>query len=202
MPNISYTNVNQTSVRGVISGLLFHAGYYSQFDIELWDYNESTYYYTNSWIDSSGVNTYTYSEFSGLSPGTGYTLKGFVWNASGRTHVGNVSFFTESPPNPRPSNWSWSTLVPSASVYSTAGTLRANVVSATEWNDFCSRINDFRQYKNLASYSFSHGTSSNSLTSSMVMEAINAISTMTPASMGSGPYSTLTNLANALNSIS
>lgn len=101
MPNISATNINQTSVRGVIGGLAFSASYYDLFEIELWNYNETVYYYTVSWIDSSTVNQYSYYDIAGLAQGTGYLLKGFVNpSGSGRTYVGTTSFTTLSPPVP------------------------------------------------------------------------------------------------------
>lgn len=291
MPSISAININQTSARGVIEDLFYHAGYYELFEIELWNYDQSSYYYTREWTDSSGVNQYTYYDISGLSPGTGYTFKGFVRNASGRTHVGNVSFYTDSPPQPpssptnfrwtskdtgsvslawdyangansyslevyfengttpidqyygltsntkyvmglfsdtaytfklyavndggnsypvfvtvttdslRPDDWVWSSLVTNAAVYSSGNTLRANVVNATEWNAFCARINEFRQFRSLTNYNFTAANTGESLTDSMAMEAVNAINEMTPVSIGAGPYSTLMNLKDALNSI-
>ncbi|MDF2902415.1 MAG: hypothetical protein K0S25_53 [Bacillus sp. (in: firmicutes)] len=201
MPSIRATNINQTSARGVIEGLFFTADYYNLFEIELWDYSLTTYYYTVSWIDSSSVNKYSYYDISGLSAGTGYGFKGFVRNASGRTHVGNTSFYTESPPNPRPSNWAWSTLVSNAYVYSLNWILRANLVNAAEWNSFCARINEFRSYKNLSTYNFTSAIPGESVTLAMVNEAISAISPMTSVLGGFGPYSTLVNLSNDLNAI-
>lgn len=101
----------------------------------------------------------------------------------------------------RPNNWTWSSLVPSAWVYFGGGILRANVVNATEWDNFCARINEFRQFRSLSNYNFTVATTGGSLTYSMTMEAVNAINDMVPVSMGVGPYSTLVNLKDALNSI-
>jgi hypothetical protein len=101
MPNISTTNINQTSFRGVIGDLLFPANYYDYFEIELWNSNGTVYYYNHNWIDSSGVNKYSYIDFSGLSSGTTYTIKGFVKPSGGtRTHVGTITVTTETAPPP------------------------------------------------------------------------------------------------------
>jgi hypothetical protein len=298
MPNISATNINYTSFRGVIGGLAFPADYYSLFEIELWNYNETVYYYTSSWTDSSTVNQYSYIDFSGLNQGTGYVIKGFVRAGAGRTHVGTTNLTTlspplpsgvgsvsatpsenslfiswgnasnveryalevrignssgtlvfntynlvstsetvsgltsatayhikvyainsvgngapsettattSSPPNPRPSNWSWSTLVSGNSTYTYGGKIRANVVSATEWINFCSRINEFRVYKNLSAYAFTSAITYESLTSSIFNEASYAINQMTTVpnivSTGEkGVNSKIMALSNALNSI-
>jgi hypothetical protein len=298
MPNISATNINYTSFRGVISGLAFPADYYSLFEIELWNYNESVYYYTSSWTDSSTVNYYSYIDFSGLAQGTGYVIKGFVRTGAGRTHVGTTSFTTlspsppsgvgaisvtpsenslyiswgnasnvesyalevrqgnsggtlvysaynllntsetvsgltsattyhvkvyainsvgngtpsettattSSPPNPRPLDWSWGTLVSNNPTYSYGGKLRANVVDAIEWINFCTRINEFRAYKNLSNYSFTSAITNESFTSSIFNEASLAISQMatvpnTVSTGEKGVNSKIMALSNALNGI-
>jgi hypothetical protein len=106
----------------------------------------------------------------------------------------------------RPSNWTWSSLVSASSTYELGGVLRADVVSATEWNSFCARINEFRAFKNLGNYNFSTVVSKTSLSDTIYEEARLAISSMTtvPASVSTGEKgvnSKILALSNALNSI-
>lgn len=102
--------------------------------------------------------------------------------------------------NNRPNDWSWSTLTSYSPIYS-QDVIKANLVTANEWINFCTRINEFRNYKGFSSYSFSTVSVNQIITSSNINQAINAISTMAPVTLGAGPYSTLINLRNALNSI-
>lgn len=197
-------NITETSVTAVIEGLMYETNYYHMFEMELWLGNEVSHIITESWADPGNLK-YTSVGFNILEPNTTYTLKGFTKSTptSGRNHVGNATFTTSQPSNTRPNNWTWSSLVPSAWVYLGGGILRANVVDATEWSDFCIRINEFRVFKlGVGSeITFTQAATGESLTYDMTMEAVNAINTMKAASMASGPYSTLTNLASVLNSI-
>lgn len=298
MPTISTTNVNQSSFRGVISGLAFPANYYDYFEIELWNSNATTFYYAQNWIDSSTVNTYSYIDFSGLSSNTTYTIKGFVKPSGGsRTHVGTITVTTTSPPtypgavtnlaaspntnsvylswsaasgatsysaeiyiqgtssNPvsasyqfsgtsialgglspntaytakvyannaqgtgtadfenfttlpvtptRPSNWTWTSLVSSRAtnpntIYT--GVIPLNLVNASEWNNFTTRINAFRSYKGLTAYSFSSVGPGSPFTPAIYNQAVNAILPMATPSLPLGYYSKLIALRDALNSI-
>ena len=66
----------------------------------------------------------------------------------------------------RPSNWYWQDTV--ASGYP--------MIRATQWNEFCSRINSFRQYRGLGNYSFPIVYRGNVITASIVNQARTAIS--------------------------
>lgn len=97
----------------------------------------------------------------------------------------------------RPNSWYWH-------VDKVAG---QNVnVTAAEWNSFCIRINQFRQYRNLSNYPFTTVRTGDIITASIVNEARNAISSMasSPALMykGNDIYASYFNsLRNSLNSI-
>lgn len=67
----------------------------------------------------------------------------------------------------RPSDWQWWN-----SIYQGAKIK----ISADEWNSFCARINEFRAYKGLASYSFTKVSSGNKISASVVNQAVTAIS--------------------------
>ncbi len=103
--------------------------------------------------------------------------------------------------NNRPSNWSWSTLSSLSPMYYDQGFIKANLVTTNEWRNFCARINEFRSYNGLSSYTFSNVSINEIINSSTINQAVNAISPMAPVTLGAGPYSTLINLRNALNSI-
>lgn len=79
-------------------------------------------------------------------------------------------------------------------------------VTAAEWNSFCLRINQFRQYRNLSNAYFTTVRTGDVITASIVNEARNAIASMTstPALMykGNDIYASYFNsLRDSLNSI-
>jgi hypothetical protein len=123
-------------------------------------------------------------------------------------YSGDVSLKDSGGGGSRPSNWTWSSLVSGSSTYELGGVIRADVVSADDWINFCLRINEFRRYKLGAGkdYTFTTAISKTSLTSSHYEEARLAISDMTtvPASVSTGEKgvnSKILALSNALNSI-
>lgn len=83
-----------------------------------------------------------------------------------------IDFSSESS---RPENWYWTT-----DIRQGARTLfrRSNVympITATEWNSLCSRINEFREYKGLVRYNFTHVSSGTRITAGLYNEAVYAI---------------------------
>jgi hypothetical protein len=198
---LAVTNINDTSVRGVIQNLQFQANYYHLFEFELWRGDEAEYLITDTWTDSGSVN-YTYKDFSGLNSGTTYTIKAWVKSTpTNRVYVGKQVFTTTGAAVTRPSDWAWKTLTPSAVTYTSSGKVRLNLVQATEWNNFFLKINEFRKYKKLASTSFTNAVSSGDFTSAMYEEAKSAISNMGTVNVPTGFYSKLVALKDALNSI-
>lgn len=136
MPSIRATNINDTSARAVIEGLLFTADYYDLFTVELWDATETTFYYDQSWIDSSGVNNYTYIDFSGLNTGTTYILKGFTKSGGNqRTFIGRTSFTTTSP-LPAPGGVGTVSVTPGETNLS----LSWNAATNAQWYDVTVRV--------------------------------------------------------------
>jgi hypothetical protein len=166
-----------------------------------------------SYDDGTYAGTLTLDSCSGTAPAPTYSGSSVGETA---TNTGTTTaFYSGDVPlkgssgggGSRPSNWNWTTLVSGSSTYEFGGVLRADVVSSIEWNSFCTRINDFRLYKNLPSYSFTTVPSKSSLTSSIYEEARLAISSMTnvPSSVSTGETgvnSKIQALSNALNQIS
>src|SRR5690606_31094225 len=70
----------------------------------------------------------------------------------------------------RPNNWTWHTPKVAGQPIS---------LTASEWNSFCLRINQFRQYRGLQNYNFTTVYSGNIITASVINEARSAMSSMT-----------------------
>jgi hypothetical protein len=146
----------------------------------------------------SGTSRSTsWGSFSGLSPNTWYTAYGYVLTpAAGTFPAGSQTFKTLGPP--RPSNWFWWTSKDAGSQFSLA---------AAEWNSFTDRINAFRAYKSLPSYSFTSAISGDTFAYYLFNQAVSAISAMgvgTPGLVSSGSIITaagLNGLMNSLNSV-
>ena len=100
----------------------------------------------------------------------------------------------------RPWDWEWwSNIVSGGEVG----------LSAIEWNTFCERINEFREYKGLSWYSFMEVSRGDFISASIVNQAVRAIQSMNPPisvpnSVRSGSplaASFFVGLKNSLNSI-
>jgi len=81
----------------------------------------------------------------------------------------------------RPSNWSWSTTVKKGNKVSMVNGAPA-YLTATEWNNFTSRINSFRSYKGKSTVTFTAAVKGKPMTAAQVNAAITAISAMSPSS--------------------
>lgn len=145
---------------------------------------------------SRGSTTSYGWSFYGLSPSTTYTLSWSARTGAGSTASGSTTFTTQPPP--RPSNWSWD-----ISIYS-GGTFN---LTASQWNQFCSRINEFRRYKNLGNYGFTNAVQGTTVYAWQINNAINAIRDMNsnvPPTQSSGGYANayiISNLTTALNNV-
>lgn len=182
--------------------------------------------FTTDWYDSAGVatgqangtttpptgikgsvsappppSTYIFARdyVYGLSPGTTYTLYGYAQAGNGSYYPAGSATFATLADNPRPSNFSWTYPKVSGGNFN---------LTATEWNSFTARINAFRTYKSIGSYSFTSAISGNSFTATMFNQARTAISAMNssvPSAVSSGGTvyaSGLNSLVSALNAIS
>ena len=135
-----------------------------------------------------------------LSPDTNYEIGVRACNSGGCSSktTQNIKTLAE---NPRPNNWSWFTSKVQGGDFN---------LSANEWGGFTTRINDFREYKNLSRVTFGNFSSGQDFTASMFNLARNTIdsmnpSTSVPSSVSAGDDVTasgLNGLRNSLNSIS
>lgn len=132
-----------------------------------------------------------------------YTFYAWARAANGTYYPAGSSTVTVTvPASTRPTNWYWNSAISSG---------RTVNIGASEWNNFCSRINDFRVYKGLSEYSFTTARSGRTEISASICNeawyAINGISghgTMPSRAVSGGPMyaSFFNNLQSALNSIS
>ena len=110
----------------------------------------------------------------------------------------------------RPSNWAWtSTVVQGGAITLVNATKKITILTAAEWNAFTVRINDFREYKTVADYSFTTVVAGNAALYSQANEARSAISTLSPpttlpaavSQYGKVTAAFINGLKNSLNSI-
>ena len=97
-----------------------------------------------------------------------YYMKVTAYDASGNNNSTNVRVQYKIA---RPTDWTWHSSKTAGQVIS---------LTASEWNSFCTKINLFRQYKGLSNYTFTTATSGSVITASIVNQAVNAISAMSP----------------------
>lgn len=136
-----------------------------------------------------------------VSPGSSYYIGVVPWNNDGKGGSNTSTTVLVPVFNARPSNWEWSTAKVSG--------IRTNLTTAQDWNDFCSRINEFRVYKKLGAYPFTVVYSGNPMRASQINEVASAIRGMLPplppfsnVVSGEDAYaSTLNRLRDSLNSI-
>lgn len=81
-----------------------------------------------------------------------------------------------------PTQWNWSSTIGGnlTTKKQSDGTYTCSPLTATEWNNFCSHINDVRSYKGLAYYIFTTVSAGNPMLASQASEARNAINAMSP----------------------
>lgn len=137
----------------------------------------------------------------GLQPNTSYTVN--VAYSPSEFGEEDFSFMGASEVvthSPRPNNWEWESYISSGSQIS---------ITASEWNDFCARINEFRYYTDLWDYSFTSVSRGDEISASICNEAWYAIDgiagrgTMPSQAVRGGEIyaSFFTGLRNALNSV-
>lgn len=156
----SGSNVTQTSIYVYVTGSDNKALNYFRFSIN--GTSEKVTYVSGTWADADHT-------FTGLSPGTTYSIEVRVVDAAGNWTSITRNVTTEA--RTRPSSWSW------YSSKSSGGTFN---LGAEEWKNFFNRINDFRSYKGWSSYSYTNPIVGGDYTASMYNQARNAINTMSP----------------------
>ena len=165
----------------LVDGLPYIATSYTT--LRIYCYN-SSFVVIGSWDarsgGGSGQTTGTYrsgtATFNGLTPGTTYYFSAELVYSGSTERVPSSGYYsamtTGTASTPRPSNFSWTYTKSSGSSFN---------LYAFEWNNFFARINEFRTYKNLSTYSFTTAVSSYDFYAYMYNQAITAISAMSPS---------------------
>lgn len=114
-----------------------------------------------------------------------------VTNSGNSYSLGAVTFYIQAQ---RPADWQWSrngySLYSGGGVYSTVTSgynVTAYILTATEWNNFTSRINQFRTYRGMSTASFTVVSRDTNFTETILNQAINAINPMCGYPMYAAP---------------
>lgn len=146
----------------------------------------------------TAVGSTMIKQITGLEPGTDYMVNVNV-NATG--WIGAEAFATQSENvSQRPDDWEW---------YSTIKSGAEINITAEEWNDFCTTINEFRVYAGLETVMFTFVDPGDPIKASYMRKARTAIGDIAghgtlPTAVYSGDPITasfFTKLASALNSV-
>ncbi|MDO4562217.1 MAG: hypothetical protein Q4C12_00125 [Clostridia bacterium] len=115
---------------------------------------------------TSTTNSQRIVPASFLQRGCTYNVRVFIVNSSGRVSETSDWIRVTIPEKVRPSDFYWT--------YSKISGNSFNL-TASEWNSFTSRINEFREYCGLSAYSFTTAYTGNDFTASIYRQARTAI---------------------------
>lgn len=147
--------------------------------IELTNADDSFYSTFNSY---SSPNSGTFPDYS-----TRYWVRAYGVSSDGHTSAWSEYGSVVTGPDPsapiKPTSWSWTTsIVTGGAVYQTskinANYYIAYIITATEWNAFTAKINEWLKYKGLTTYTFTTVQRDTSFTSAIINEAISNINRM------------------------
>lgn len=171
-------------------------GSYYRFFVRYANDASSVVYQKDYYCPSSG----TLSVPITLDPGNSYRFNaGETSNGATTWYWGTAPMVTTASAAVRPNNWQW---------WSTIRKSYEIRISANEWNAFCDRINDFRDYVGLSYRNFATVYSGTKISASIVNQARSAIADMTsraPHAVYAGDTITadfFLDLGDALNSVS
>ncbi|MER2010050.1 MAG: fibronectin type III domain-containing protein [Psychrobacillus sp.] len=164
-------------------------------------YSIEAYHSANGSLQASAYGfSGTARILSGLVSGVSYDLKVWAYNDGGNSS--STWLYGIKAGNTRPSNWTLFTNYTSGQSIS---------ISASTWNSFITRIQDFYTYRDLnpTMYSFTTAYTGNNITAAQINQARAAIaylspSTNVPAAVSTGGTvlaSTIRGLQNSLNSV-
>lgn len=97
-----------------------------------------------------------------------------LFNSSGEVSYTSSWISVTTPDVIRPNDWEWTTKI-SSTAYVPMDSLGFHPVTATEWNNFTKRINEFRAYTGYSDYSFSIVSRGQEFTPTIYNQAVNAI---------------------------
>lgn len=159
MASISVTDTSSDYISVVIVGL--DTGYYGRPRKCNWFINNDLR--KKDLIIPNGVSQGGGVSFTSLNPNTKYNIKAIITYSGGSVTLTTTASTTSGN---RPNNWYWTSSV------SIGSQIR---LSASEWNNFCARINAFRKYTGLSNYNFTTVYSGTKISASIVNQARSAI---------------------------
>lgn len=165
---------------------------YTYYRLFLRESTETTNMILDGLVMADKFGRFTYTVY-GLTPGTEYAAN--VYYSTDETTMENYIIGTQyikTLERSRPNDWSWSTNIVKGATVPKYGESLAPITAA-EWNAFCERINAFRVYKSLSTYSFTTVSSGTPMTLAIVNQAISAISAIS----GHGTIPTASNAISA-----
>ena len=124
-------------------------------------------------IKETATKTSHTETFDGLEPETDYVINAGI--VVGNTTSWIKANYITTPPYEgggggetptRPRDWVWESRIKQGAPIE---------ISASEWNSFCDRINEFREYDGLSAYNFTHVYKGDAISASIVNEARSAI---------------------------
>lgn len=211
MPNLIISNVQETTFQWYVSALSspWTSSNYRWIALTTGDLISNGTEIPPSGLEDSvypppsGSSTSTpIRTVSGMIPGKTYKLYASAKSTNEKWYrAGSATFTMKNAGPPRPSNFYWSSTVASGYPFR---------ITAYEWNSLTSRINSFRAYKGLSSYSFTTAPYGDGrFYAFMYNQAVTAISHMNPpiwppSSRNSGDLvyaRDLNDLVSSLNSI-
>lgn len=119
----------------------------------------------SSWSSKTSSSSTT-CQITGLTVGVEYKFYVHVENDDGQARDSNT--ITKTIGSNRPSDWAWTNVHSAGS--------KCTTLTATEWNSFMSRINEFRVYKGLSNYGFTTVSKGDTFTADIFNAAKTAIS--------------------------
>ena len=156
-------------------GNVFNTSYYNRAGISRNNFSDGassiSNIVTSEYAPSSNSVTRTSYNVYNQSAGT-YTFYGFAQARNGLYYRAGSGSVTVQSNVVRPSNFYWSGV--------SSG---SRLISASEWNRFTDKINDFNRFKGRSTYSFTRASSGNRFFAYMFNEARNQISNMTSVSV-------------------
>lgn len=173
-PKIPYAGANEVTKNSIRVYASVDSGNVSYINVAIYENSPRRYLQTVKYYGGSSYN------FTGLKENTEYYFEVRSYFTINGVDLGSVDYygndsrytFTARTLRGKPNNWSWYTAKVSGNAFN---------ITYSEWNDFCNRINEFRNYKGLNNYPFTTVRKGDIFYASYFNQAVNAIWAMSPS---------------------